>query len=295
MNSYEYLILRNHNLLQRYLHQKVLPPDRQYVYALVHAYPKEFWTILQSFQKTNEEKWAIVKSYFSRKTFSSICIAGKRSGKSELHYVLSKEVMQPRGITTGYYMIPNERLPPWCEERFSIAQIQANEWTILDEGAILFNPRKTMDADVSFIDCLPILAHMEGKSSVITQLSAMLDLNFFRTCDFRLVGRLSEDQLKFDREGFLSPLDRYMLPQEVGEFFFSSSEHSFVFRVPHDPSYEQYSKMYRPLTGDTRLARKYMDAFYYDLDKKPKEIQKFLAFMRYECTLLDVKRHLGIK
>lgn len=129
-------------------------------------------------------------------------IVGKRgSGKTSLGMkfleFFNKETKR-RCYTLGY---ENTKLPWWIRKVGKIEEIPNNSIALFDEGAILFSARESMkNINKDLGKVMAIARHKNLTLVLITQNSAMIDLNVLRLADILLFKELSLLQSKFERK-----------------------------------------------------------------------------------------------
>ncbi|MAE43209.1 hypothetical protein CMO93_05535 [Candidatus Woesearchaeota archaeon] len=174
--------------------------------------------ILDLFRKVTEKKekepyipFSVVKEhngnydefYKKLKNHSLISlIVGKRgSGKTSLGMkfleIFHKETKR-KCYTLGY---EKTRLPWWLKKVDSIQKIPNNSTVLFDEGAILFSSRDSMkNINKELSNIMAIARHKNLTLLLITQNSAMIDLNVLRLADTLILKEPSLLQSKFERK-----------------------------------------------------------------------------------------------
>jgi hypothetical protein len=95
----------------------------------------------------------------------------------------------------------NTRLPWWIKKVESLDRIPNNAVALFDEGAVLFSardPMRNINKELSRI--MSIARHKNLTLFLITQNSAMIDLNVLRLADTLLIKEPSLLQSKFERK-----------------------------------------------------------------------------------------------
>lgn len=137
-------------------------------------------------------------------------IVGKRgSGKTSLGMKLleffNKETRR-KCYALGY---EKTRLPWWIKKAGKIEDIPNNSIALFDEGAILFSARESMkniNKDLSRM--MAIARHKNLTLVLITQNSAMIDLNVLRLADTLLLKEPSLLQSKFERKALMEIFEK---------------------------------------------------------------------------------------
>ena len=131
-----------------------------------------------------------------------LLVVGKRgSGKTSLGMkfleFFNKETKR-KCYTLGY---EKTRLPWWIKKVDSIEKIPNNATALFDEGAILFSARDSMkNINKELSKIMAIARHKNLTLVLITQNSAMIDLNVLRLADALLLKEPSLLQSKFERK-----------------------------------------------------------------------------------------------
>jgi len=129
-------------------------------------------------------------------------IVGKRgSGKTSLGMKLLEFFHKERKrkcYTLGY---ESTRLPFWLKKADSLEKIPNNSIALFDEGAVLFSSRDSMkNINKELGKIMAIARHKNLTLVLITQNSAMIDLNVLRLADTLLLKEPSLLQSKFERK-----------------------------------------------------------------------------------------------
>ena len=129
-------------------------------------------------------------------------IVGKRgSGKTSLGMKFLEFFNKERKrkcYTLGY---EKTRLPFWLKKAESLENIPNNSIALFDEGAVLFSSRDSMkNINKELSKIMAIARHKNLTLVLITQNSAMIDLNVLRLADTLLLKEPSLLQSKFERK-----------------------------------------------------------------------------------------------
>jgi len=129
-------------------------------------------------------------------------ITGKRgSGKTSLGMKLLeffKKETKRKCYILGY---GSTRLPFWIKKAESMEKIPNNSTVLFDEGAVLFSARESMkNINKELGKVMAIARHKNLSLILITQNSAMIDLNVLRLADTLLLKEPSLLQSKFERK-----------------------------------------------------------------------------------------------
>ncbi|MBS3130957.1 AAA family ATPase [Candidatus Woesearchaeota archaeon] len=163
------------------------------------------------FTVEKEEKGSYEEFYKKLKDTSLIMlIIGKRgSGKTSLGMKLLElfhKESKRKCYTIGY---KTTKLPWWLKKADKIEDIPNNSIALFDEGAILFSARESMKAlNKELSKVMAIARHKNLTLILITQNSAMIDLNVLRLADTLLLKEPSLLQAKFERKGLNEIFDK---------------------------------------------------------------------------------------
>jgi archaellum biogenesis ATPase FlaH len=129
-------------------------------------------------------------------------IIGKRgSGKTSLGFRLLEffhRTSKRKCYILGY---EKTRLPWWIRKATKMEDIPNNAIALFDEGAILFSARESMKAvNKELGKVMAIARHKNLTLILITQNSAMIDLNVLRLADTLFLKEPSLLQAKFERK-----------------------------------------------------------------------------------------------
>ncbi len=127
-----------------------------------------------------------------------ILITGKRgSGKTALGMKLLELLA---GHRTAYY-IGKAKLPRYIKQVNKIEDVKNNSVVLIDEAAIFFSARDSMKQSNKFLsNIMAIARHKNLSLIIITQNSAMLELNVLRLSDTLLFKEPSLLQSRFERK-----------------------------------------------------------------------------------------------
>ena len=155
------------------------------------------------FEYTKEDKGSYEAFYNKlRKSSLILLIVGKRgSGKTSLGMKLveffHKETKR-KCYTLGY---ESAKLPFWLKKANSIEDIPNNSIALFDEGAILFSARESMkNINKELSKIMAVARHKNLTLVLITQNSAMIELNVLRLADTLLLKEPSLLQSSFERK-----------------------------------------------------------------------------------------------
>lgn len=129
-------------------------------------------------------------------------VTGKRgSGKTALgmkFLELFRKETKRKCYVLGY---SSTRLPFWIKKTDSIEKIPNNSTVLFDEGAVLFSARESMkNINKELGKIMAVARHKNLTLILITQNSAMIDLNVLRLADLLLLKEPSLLQSKFERK-----------------------------------------------------------------------------------------------
>lgn len=147
-----------------------------------------------------------------------ILILGKRgSGKTVLGMRLLELVRndtKKKCYVMGY---EKTKLPMWIKKSKDIESIPNNSVALIDEGAIVFSSRESMKKPNKALgNIMAIARHKNLTLILITQNSAMVDVNVLRLADSLLLKEPSLLQSKFERKG-LKEIYEKVIPEFEGK------------------------------------------------------------------------------
>jgi archaellum biogenesis ATPase FlaH len=155
-----------------------------------------------------------------------ILIIGKRgSGKTALgmkFLELFHRETKRRCYAMGF---KNAKLPLWLKKVESIEEIPNNSIALIDEGGIVFSSRESMKETNKFLGrIMSIARHKNITLLLVTQNSAMIDLNVLRLADTILLKEPSLLQSSFERKA-LRDIYNKIIPmfkkiEEKQEYFY---------------------------------------------------------------------------
>ncbi len=137
------------------------------------------------------------KDRLKRSSLIMLIIGKRGSGKTALGFKLLELLS---GKRKAFYL-GKAKLPWWITQVDSIEKIKNNSLVLVDEGALAFSSREAMSKSNKFLGKLMAIARHKNLTLImITQNSAMLDLNILRLADTLLFKEPSLLQSKFERK-----------------------------------------------------------------------------------------------
>lgn len=153
-------------------------------------------------------------------------VMGKRgSGKTALGMKmleLFSKATRRRCYVLGY---ESTSLPSWIKKAEDIEKIPNNAVALLDEGALSFSARESMKkSNKSLGKLMAIARHKNLTFIILTQSSAMIDLNVLRLSDTLLFKEPSLLQSKFERKAIKDMYDKV-----IPHFEKKENKHSYFY------------------------------------------------------------------
>ncbi|MFH0831956.1 MAG: hypothetical protein V1886_03795 [archaeon] len=130
-----------------------------------------------------------------------ILITGRRgSGKTALGFKFLEQLSRNRKA----YYLGKAKLPWFIKQVSGMNEVKNNSAVLIDEAAISYSSRDSMQkANKVLSDMMVIARHKNLSLIIITQNSAMLDLNVMRLSDVLLFKEPSLLQARFERKSIL--------------------------------------------------------------------------------------------
>ncbi len=146
---------------------------------------------------TEQGDYQDFKERLERSSLIMLIIGKRGSGKTALGFSLLEMLA---GKRKAYY-IRKAKLPWWIHQVDSIDKIKNNSLVLVDEAALSFSARESMSKSNKFLGKLMAIARHKNLTLIlITQNSAMLDLNILRLADTLLFKEPSLLQARFERK-----------------------------------------------------------------------------------------------
>lgn len=130
-----------------------------------------------------------------------LLIFGKRgSGKSSLGFRILENIKSETGRNCAVLGVPSEVLPYWISSVDSLEALPNGSAVLVDEGAIAFSSRESMNTKNRELGKLMAIARHKDLSLIfITQNTGMLDKNILKLTDTLLIKEGSLLQLEMER------------------------------------------------------------------------------------------------
>lgn len=131
-----------------------------------------------------------------------LLIFGRRgSGKSVLGFKLLENIRAKTGRKCYVLGVPQEVLPKWVRSVNSIESVSNGSAILVDEGAIEFSARESMDKkNKQLSKLLAIARHKDLSVFFITQNTAMIDKNILSLVDLLMIKQGSLLQQEMERK-----------------------------------------------------------------------------------------------
>ncbi len=147
--------------------------------------------------KTSTGNFEDLKNRLKNSSLILLIIGKRGSGKTALGFTLLELLS---GKRQAYYL-GKLKLPWWIKQVNIIEEIKNNSLVLVDEAALSYSARESMSKSNKFLSKIMAIArHKNLTLIIITQNSAMLDLNILRLADTVLFKEPSLLQSKFERK-----------------------------------------------------------------------------------------------
>lgn len=152
----------------------------------------------------NYDKWL---SKLKNSSLIMLVIGKRGSGKTSLGMKLLEMFHDKRSCyIMGYEKV---KLPSWIKTFKELEEVKNNSVVLIDEGALSFSARDAMAASNKHLSKLMAIARHKNLTLIlITQNSAMIELNVLRLADTLLLKEPSLLQSKFERKALKDIYDR---------------------------------------------------------------------------------------
>lgn len=220
-------------------------------------------SLLSLFRKKEEKEISLsvitalsgnIEDFKNRLRTSSLImlIIGKRgSGKTALGFRLLEMLS---GKRKAYYL-GKAKLPWWISQVDNIDKIKNNSLVLVDEAAISFSSRESMSQSNKFLSKLMAIArHKNLTLIIITQNSAMLDLNILRLADTLLFKEPSLLQAKFERKAIA---DLFKKAEQAFEKIKDKDKKKYAYII--DDEFEGTISFSLPEFWTEKLSKSYSD------------------------------------
>ncbi len=136
------------------------------------------------------------RNALKEKSLIGVIIGRRGSGKTALAMRISEYLKNNKKI----YAMGIKNTPRWIKSVNDIEKVKPNSLLIIDEGAILLGSRNSMkELNKKISELMAISRHKDLSLIIITQNSAMLEVNTLRLADYLLIKKPSLLQSSMER------------------------------------------------------------------------------------------------
>lgn len=174
-----------------------------YLYDKIHATrkPDDSYRLFNLISTVSGDPNKFIKRLYEQSTI--VLVIGRRgSGKTAFGMRLL-EGFDRQVIGRGCYAIGYDavELPQWIHKIEDVYSAPVNSVVLVDEGAILFSARDSQsEANKGVSKLMAVARHKNLSLFLITQNTAMIDVNVLRLADTLIVKQPSLMQMKFERK-----------------------------------------------------------------------------------------------
>jgi len=165
-------------------------PEESHGYEINYMFQHPYFAnkVLDDFEMSNDEKLnVLLKNLSIGKSKIITIIGGRGQGKTALAMYLFEQSHDRQFHNKFYYIKKGERpewLPDWINQAQTMEDVPNKSLAMLDETAIEYGSRNFYkDENKNFTERLVILRHKDISLILITQHSAMIDINIRRLSD----------------------------------------------------------------------------------------------------------------
>jgi len=284
----------NQYLLDCYLYEQ--EPEsltqREYLESLFldfkHAYTTR--TILEDFQKSNEEKLNYFLDKFKTQSLIVSVIADRGQGKTAFNVFFLEKLSKFKKI---YALYPFPKLP-FINIIYDISECPSNSILYIDELAKKYKARDFASDDASAMtDELIGLRHNDVSIIGSTQDLALIDINFVRLSDVVCWKYYNVQKSELTREGFITDLIKKLMPKKdcINDILINDRGEVSTFTFPFSPYSKEISKYLSNLRNDKPNIIEYLSKYH-----EKRELIKLLRTQyNIRLTLEEQKQILNKK
>ena len=242
--------------LQIFLYLFKLPENMKFLDILRDFRKKKDKEPYVPFEVVKSDKGSYEEFYGKLKNTSLILliVCKRGSGKTSLGMKFLEffhNETKSKCYTLGY---GDTRLPWWLKKVDSLEKIPNNSIALFDEGAILFSARESMKNINKELSKIMVIARHKNLTLVlITQNSAMIDLNVLRLADTLLLKEPSLLQSDFERKALK---DIYLKIKPVFEKIEQKKAHFYVW----DDDFQGLLKYSLPYFWSDKVSKSFKNA-----------------------------------
>jgi hypothetical protein len=215
MTSSRVFLERNQVIVTKYLQQNFSIHDRDDVLHSFYQEPDLAVRILEDWKKPNNQK---IQDVLNELFYSSIvavsCFGEPGSGKTSLISFLTYNLYMMSNENYQFYSyLASLGIPFFKGTLFDLNEVPPNCWIYIDELAQAFPARSSNDSNNQVLgQSLITMRHFGNKFLGSTQKASMVDVDYFRFCNFKFFKYVNPDTFPYEREGIITPLIEKMLP-----------------------------------------------------------------------------------
>lgn len=279
--------------VDRFLRDRFHPDDYEYYLDQIYQYPVLAQMAISDSALPNPEKVKKVLDYLLAGSKIIMVIGSRGGGKTcTVHYLLKLLVSQ--GGRDVYFIGPPMDIDDSFKHSYDIYSTPEGTINVIDESALLANARKSSkDSNLSLTAILPTLRHVDKTIIVVTQNSALTDLNFIRLADAHIIKKFSFMQDQTERENLFGKQLEFFMPRPTDSkgvtFFYSDS---FLTRFHHSPGdgwNDRLSKCYRHIENEDEAV-----AYARSLLSQNYEVKEIRDLLRVKGFDRDLEYYAGL-
>ncbi len=210
------------------------------------------YLLLKQQELNNEKKEELVINELMKPGKIHIVVGSKGSGKTCLSYYLASKITEKNKQV--WFFGPPTDVPSFITgTTLNFSKIPNDALTIIDEASVQFFNATSRSEKLDVIRLLPVIRHSNQSFIVITQNTALMDVNFLRTADsiiFKtpsILQSISEGHYERIR---ISEVLSTITPRKISSYLFYNDKHLLLLDYSLPLWWKQsYSTPYAPFTS----------------------------------------------
>jgi len=294
----------NYGYVLKWMYENLEPASYGDFLKILKTQPFVIYMVIRQARDDNYKKINEVVRRISKPGHINMIIGAKRSGKTTFGFYLCSKIANHRDV---WWFGPPCELPPFFKgSTMEYNNLPQDVHVVIDEASVQFLNR-TSNQQIDVIQMLPIIGHSGRSFTIITQSTAISDINFFKLTDSLIFKTFTTIQSETERFKVSDEL-RIFMPRRINEFLYYDNEDIYTgkFTLPNwwtekystpygvfKDNYEMFKfiiKSLKDMKEDTQIVRQ-VQLKGRDIDEMIVGYIRMLAEVFGEETLLNLPKN----